>query len=128
MYLVSSLSAHKPLLSHWTSQQTGISLCSGEHQIYIYSEKITTIVLSHPRQPMTDIILQLCNIMSVDTIHSFHVRGHYSFLSLLFSRGPLLPRYASTSCLQYICVVTAPQVQSLVPAATFNIVSMSFCS
>ena len=30
---------------------------------------------------MTDIILQLCNITSVDSIHSFHVRGHYSFLS-----------------------------------------------
>ena len=30
---------------------------------------------------MTDIILQLCNITSVDTIHSFHVHGHYSFLS-----------------------------------------------
>ena len=29
---------------------------------------------------MTDIILQLCNI----TIHSFQVRGHYSFLSLSF--------------------------------------------
>ena len=30
---------------------------------------------------MTDIILQLCDITSVDTIHSFHVCGHYSFLS-----------------------------------------------
>ena len=30
---------------------------------------------------MTDIFLQLCDITSVDTIHSFHVRGHYSFLS-----------------------------------------------
>ena len=30
---------------------------------------------------MNDIILQVCDIMSVDTIHSFHVREHYSFLS-----------------------------------------------
>ena len=87
--------------------------------------------------------------------YSFHVRGHYLFLSLSFSRGPLsasnyfpsyvglhpncsfnlvdsprprLPRCASTSCLQFICVVSARQVQPLVPAATYNRVSMSLCS
>ena len=107
---------------------------------------------------------------SGDTIHSFHVRGHYSSLSsswtlfilftsvdtvhsfhFLFSRDrslnpitslstwvstppavstrlilrPRLPRCASTSCLQYICVVSASQVQPLVPAATYNRVFMS---
>ena len=36
---------------------------------------------------MTDIILQLCNITFATV--QYHIRGHYSFLSLSFSRGPL---------------------------------------
>ena len=60
---------------------------------------------------MTDIILQMCDITSVDTIHfnpftfvdtihfnpftfvdtihSFHIRGHYYFLSRSFLSGPI---------------------------------------
>ena len=63
---------HKSLLSHWTSQQTEVFYSAAGNAKYIYSGKITTIVISH--SPHTH------DRYNFPTVRH-HVRGHYSFLS-----------------------------------------------
>ena len=95
---------------------------------YSFFSRPWTLFLSRPWTLFLSLSFSRGPLSASNYFPSYVSLHSTSSFNLVDSLRPRLPRCASTSCLQYICAVSAPQVQPPVLAATYNTVSMSLSS